>query len=128
VVAAKWDNLRGIFNQYGAGNKLLFNREGAIICGRFHYDPDYDEIYTSEEFELTNAYYLTKSFASYIATDLDANIWYSITGWRYLGLMKSNLDPLPAYYANKFARLKLGNAVFVEKDKPNQISLFTDSI
>jgi hypothetical protein len=123
VVAAKGDYLRGILNKYGAGNKLLLNSEGAIICGPFHYDPDYDEICTSEEFELAKAYYLTKSFASAISIGLDANIWYSITGWRYSGLVKSNLEPLPAYYAYQFARLKLGNAVFIEKDE-TQTNLF----
>ncbi|MBE0409923.1 MAG: hypothetical protein IBX69_09340 [Anaerolineales bacterium] len=116
VVTAKGNYLREILNQYGADDKMLFNSEVAIICGSFYYDPEEEEICTSDEFELTKAYYLTKSYAAAIAIGLDANIWYSITGWRYSGLVKSNLEPLPAFYAYQFARSKLGKALFIEID------------
>lgn len=124
VVAAKGSYLRGVLNQHGAEDKMLFNSEGAIICGPFMPDPEFDEICMSEDFENTKAYYVTKIYASAIATGLDANIWYSVTGWRYSGLLKSNLEPLPAFYAYEFARAQLGSAVFVEQDQ-TQPNLFS---
>jgi hypothetical protein len=117
VVAAKGNFLRQVLHQHGAGDKMLFNSEGAIICGPPIRDPDLDPLCTSQDFENTKAHYVTKSFAAAIATGLDANIWYSVIGWRYSGLLKSNLEPLPAYHAYEFARIKLGNAVFIEQDE-----------
>jgi hypothetical protein len=118
VVAAKGSYLKGVLNQHGAGDKMLFNSEGAIICGPAgSSDPEIHKICTSEDFENTKAYYVTKIYAAAIATGLEANIWYSVTGWRYSGLLKSNLEPLPAYHAYQFARIKLGNAVYIGQDE-----------
>jgi hypothetical protein len=74
VVAVKGNYLREVMLQHGAGDKLLFNSEGAIICGPFMPDPEYDEICMLEDFENTKACYVTKSYASAIVTGLDANI------------------------------------------------------
>jgi hypothetical protein len=118
VVIAKGNFIKDVLDEFGADEKLIFNSEGAIICGPPVRDPDFDPICMSEDFENTKAYYVAKIYAAAIATGLDANIWYSVTGWRYSGLLnKENLEPRLAYYAYQFARMKLGNAVFIEQDE-----------
>ncbi|MFU8773798.1 MAG: hypothetical protein ACNA8H_15430, partial [Anaerolineales bacterium] len=123
VIAAKGSYLKGVLSQYGAGGKMLFNSEGAIICGPFNPTPEQVEICTAEDFENTKAYYVTKIYAAALASGLDANIWYHVTGWRFSGLLTRDLEPLPAYYAYQFARTQLGDAAFVEKDE-TQSNLF----
>jgi hypothetical protein len=117
VVIAKGNFVKDVLNEFGADDKLVINSEGAIVCGPPVRNPDLDPICTSEDFENTKAYYVAKLYATAIATGLDANIWYSVTGWRYSGLLKSNLEPQLAYFTYQFARMKLGNAVFIEQDE-----------
>jgi hypothetical protein len=62
------------------------------------------------------ANYVVRLYSRAFANDLTAAIWYSVNdpGWRYVGLLESDLSPRPAYHALTFLSQQLRNASFVE--------------
>jgi hypothetical protein len=95
VSIAKANFIRGILNLYGISGKYLLNTELALLCGRDGSEP----VCQSDGFNLTKAYYLAQSYTTAIAEHLQANIWYSLTGWRGSGLLDSSLQPNQAFMA-----------------------------
>ena len=106
VLIAKNRYVRSVLFSYGLVDKLVMNTESALICGR-----DGKEAYCQTgEFNLTKAYYLAQSYSAALAENLQANIWYSISGWRASGLVDKNLQTNQAYEAFTTASKALKNA------------------
>jgi hypothetical protein len=108
VASAKANYLRGLLSQYGHPEKYLMNTEVAILCG----NTGNESICKTEEFARTKANYLAQVNAAAQAEGLRTNIWFSLTGWRASGLVKGNLEPLPAYQAYQTSVIRLAKAVF----------------
>jgi len=105
VLTEKVKYLRGILERWGYPDKYLINTEVAMIV----YNGGCDA--TCQQ---TKAYYVAQAFAAGLAAELEANIWYSATGWRESGLFSpTTLEPLPAYDAFAFATSKLGDVSYV---------------
>ena len=108
MLVKKTQFIRNILADYGYSDKFLMNTEGSLLCGKDGKEPECQ----SESFYLTKAYYVAKSNASAIAEGLRANIWFSLTGWRGLGLINRELQPNPAYDAYRFSAEKLKKVTF----------------
>lgn len=105
VVIAKARYIRSLLAAYQQSGKLLMNTEAGLICAKSDDDP----VCSSEEFGLTKSYYIAQLNTTALAEGLNANIWYSLTGWRGTGLVDSSAKPLPAYDAfRKNAAVLLG--------------------
>ena len=105
----KGQYVRNLLHKYNISGKYLLNTENALLCSTCNNDP---------EFEKTKAYYVAEAYASAMAQDLMANIWFSVRGeWgRNNGLLDvytAGLPPLPAYDAYKFAAQELSGANYV---------------
>jgi hypothetical protein len=101
--------LRGLLAAYGEVNKILLNSEVAILCGRDGSEPFCRE----DDFLFTKANYAAAANASARSLGLQANIWYSLTGWRASGLADGQLNTQPAYQAFKFSSSQLKDTVYV---------------
>ncbi len=109
VLVNKVKYIRNLLSRYGQANKFLVNTEVALICGRDGSEAPCQ----SEDFELTKAYYIAEANAAALAQSLQANIWYSLTGWRASGLVDKSRQPNLAYQADKFSAAQLKDASFV---------------
>jgi hypothetical protein len=108
ALVAKVDFIRDLLRAYSHLEKYLLNTEVALLCGSTG-----EESYCfKDEFTNTKAYYAAQSLATAKAEGLVANIWYSLTGWRASGLVKTSLRPEPAYDAFLFGADMLKEAVF----------------
>ena len=101
VLIAKAQFIRSVLSQYNVGGKFLMNTETALLC---------DTCSNDSTFEAAKAYYLAQANAAAIAQGLQANIWFSVLGWRNSGLLNTDLTPRPAYTAFQFGRSELQNA------------------
>lgn len=108
---AKTRYLRSVLYEYRYPDKYLINSEVALICGNDQKEPEC----ASETFNLTKAYYVTIAYAGALAEGLQANIWYSIIGWRASGLVQSGYQPLPALDALQFSARQLRNVTYVDR-------------
>jgi hypothetical protein len=110
VLGAKALFLRGVLAAYSHPEKYLINTEVALICGRSG-----SEAYClGDSYATTKAYYLAQASAEARAEGLQANIWYSLTGWRGSGLVNASLQPEPAYPAFQFSVAMLREAKFTQ--------------
>jgi len=109
VSIAKARYIRSLLTTYGHPDKSLMNTESALLC------ISKDQQCQSEEFASTKSYYVAEVYASALAEALQANLWYSLTGWRDSGLVDDKFQPLPAYDAFRFSASMLQGAVFVGK-------------
>jgi hypothetical protein len=104
VLTAKAQFIQDRLNDYGVTGKFVMNTEFALLWDT----PGLDNI-----LENTKASYIAQAYASAIASELKANIWYDVTGtWgRNNGLLvQDTLAPLNAYYSYQFASAKLKGA------------------
>lgn len=108
VLSSKTRYLRSLLDRYGNSDKELLNTESALLCGRTGKE-DYCQ---TDDFANTKAYYVAQANAAAMAEGLQANLWYSLTGWRGSGLVDQNQAPLPAYEAYKFAASLLNEAIY----------------
>jgi hypothetical protein len=108
ALIAKTDYLRSLLGIYGHPNKFLMNTETALICARDEKEP----VCQTDEFDKTKGNYAAQSYAAALAKGLRANIWYSITGWRGSGLVKSNMQPTFASTAYAFSLQMLDQAAY----------------
>lgn len=107
VLIAKARYLKSLLAAYGVPEKRLMNTENAILCA------GKEETCQAEDFVLTKAYYLAQANISALAEGLQANVWYSITGWRYSELVTRDLQPLPVYNALQFNARQLDGTAYV---------------
>ena len=116
VVAAKVDYVRSLLAAYGHSDKFLMNTETALLCGRDGTEPQCQ----AEAFALTKAYYLVEAFTVGQSLGLEANIWYSVSGWRGSGLVDASAGgdaaPLPAYTALQVYLSLLDEGGFLARD------------
>jgi hypothetical protein len=108
VLVAKTRFLRDVLQRYGYSDKELLNTELALICGTNGREPECQ----TDEYQTTKAYYVAQAAAAGLAEGLDANIWYSLEGWRGSALVNSRLKPFPAYQALIFSAEQLERAEF----------------
>lgn len=115
ALVAKARFLKDALKDFGVSGKFLMNTETAVLCGPATEPPGSPgcESDPASDFELTKAYYVGQSYAAAIAEGLQANIWYSLTGWRNSGLLYPDYSPRPAFEAYEFSRERLGGAVFL---------------
>lgn len=112
VLGTKVAYLRRLLGQYGQSDKFLMNTETALLCGTSGEETPCQ----TKDFANTKAYYLAQSYASALAADLYANLWYSLFGWRASGLLNpGNQALLPAFDAYRFAVKELHSARFVRQ-------------
>ena len=115
VLNAKASYIRQVLDEFGVSGKFLMNTEGSLICGPID-DWDFDEGCESAEdslYEQTKARYVTQLYASAIASDLRANVWYNMFGYRHAELVDQHDFSLrPAYFSYRFARQLLADASF----------------
>jgi hypothetical protein len=109
VAQAKAAYLRGLLAQYNLTGKFLMNTEAALICGATGQEP----ACTTPDHTTTMGSYIAQSFASGIADGLRAKLWFSTAGWRGSGLLDSQLNPMPAYYAYMNVQKLLGQDSYV---------------
>jgi hypothetical protein len=107
VSIAKARYIRSLLMTYGYPDKSLMNTESALLC------ISKGQQCQSEDFTNTKSYYIAEVYASALAEGLQANLWYSLTGWRDSGLVDDMFQPLPAYDAFRFSASMLQGAVFV---------------
>jgi len=86
------------------------NTETGLLCGQDGQEPHCQ----AEAFQLTKAYYAAQANASALAESLEANLWYSLTGWRGTGLIGGG-EALPVYEALRFSASQLLGATFVRQ-------------
>lgn len=110
VLIKKTRYLRSLLSQFGAGDKLVMNTEVAVICGT-----GTEPHCIANEFEMTKSYYIPQAYAAGIAEDLDANLWYSLMGWRGSALIDGNFAPRPALTAFQTAMDVLEQSHFSKK-------------
>lgn len=115
ALLAKMDYINELLAEYNASDKMILNTENAVlwIC-----DDDPTTVFPFEcadpgTYETTKAYYLAQTFAAAIRDGLEANIWFSLFGWRESGLIEVNNTTLPAYDAFKFSSQQLAGARYV---------------
>lgn len=109
VLIAKTSYLRQLLEQYGVPGKALYNTEAALLCGRDGSEPECQ----GADFERTKAIFLAEAYAAAIAERLDANVWYSLTGWRASGLLDGGMEPNLAYQAFQTSVSQLKGAAFI---------------
>lgn len=108
TTALKANFLKKLLSQYNASGKYLVGTEAGIKCKSDRCpDPTYG-------FEVTKAYYIVQDGATALAGGLTANIWFSVYGDSFSGLITKDNQPLPAYYAFQFMRNKFANHSFVQ--------------
>jgi hypothetical protein len=109
VYLVKAAYIRGLLAKYNLTGKYLMNTELAVLCGHTG-----QETYcTNPEHSATVGSYLVQAMAGSKADGILVSIWFSAGGWRGSGLLGLDQSLLPSYNAFKFARSKLGEAVFV---------------
>ena len=105
LVIKKVEYLLGLLTRFGVQKELL-NTENALICGSS------EAICSTEDYDLTKAYYAAISLGAGRMLGLKANIWYSVTGWRSSGLVSPTRKPLPVFDSYRFSIQELDQAVF----------------
>lgn len=108
TLITKTEYLRSLLGIYGYPDKFLMNTETALLCLHDENDP----VCQTEEFDQAKGNYAAQSYAAALAEGLRANIWYSITGWRGSGLVKSNQRPTLASTAYAFSLHILDQAAY----------------
>ncbi len=108
---AKIQFMKQLLSQSAASDKYLMNTEQALPCGR----TGQEEPCLTDEFERTKAVYLVHAYAAAQAQGLEANIWYSLTGWRASGLVNRDGLPQPAFEAYRFASQLLTETAFSQE-------------
>ncbi len=105
--------IRQVLAQYGASGKEILNTEVALICGNATDPPGLPgcDANNTSPYEIMKAAFVTQAYAAAVGEGLNANVWFSLTGWRNSGLLYANDAPRPAYHAFKFAREMLWKAV-----------------
>ena len=111
VLVAKTRYLQKLLQEYGVGDKPLLNTELGLLCG----STGKEDTCQTETFNNTKAYYLAQAYALAMVEGLDANLWYSLRGWRGTGFVRVNLEPLPVYDAYQFSTRQLAGAAFAEE-------------
>jgi hypothetical protein len=114
VVSAKAAYIRGLLSKYGVTGKFLMNTESALICDNNCLSP----------FETVKANYLVQSYVVAAEQGFEANLWYTMLGWRNSELLDSTLNPRDAYKAFKFASEKLGGMVFSSNYEHNNLLVY----
>jgi hypothetical protein len=109
VFIAKASFIHDELATYGLSDKLLVNTELALLCGR----DGTEAPCRAQDFDLTKAYYLAQANAAALANGVDANIWYSLNGWRGSGLVDGSSKTNSAYEADQFSATELKDAAFV---------------
>jgi len=107
VTAAKSAFLNNLLAQYNVTGKYLINTEAGIKCG----DPAQCSL-PEYGFEETKAYYMIEDGVTALARNYQANIWYSVYGDRFSGLLTLENQPLPVYYAFQYMTMKLESLTF----------------
>jgi hypothetical protein len=109
TLITKANYLQSLLGAYGYPEKFLINTETAVICGSDGTEPQCQ----AEEFDRTKANYAAQSFSAALAEGLRGNVWYSITGWRGSGLVKSDLQPTFASTGYQFSLHMLENVAYL---------------
>ena len=109
VLTAKIKYLQFLLFQYGYPEKYLINSEVALICG----ETGEENYCNTEEFELSKATYAAQAYSAALSEDLQANVWYSTSGWRGSRILSPGLVPKPVMDAYEFNVSILKNSDYV---------------
>ena len=99
--------LKDLLLTHGYPGKFLMNTENAILCGR----DGTESTCQGDDYARTKASYIAQSFTVALAEGMQANVWFSLYGWRGSGLVSSSAQPFPAYQAYQFNANSLRLAV-----------------
>lgn len=111
---AKAQYIKSLLDDFGLPNKRLMDTESALVCGQWNDPPGSNGCESGDDspYEITKAYYIAQAYAAAIAEGLQANIWYSVLGWRNSGLLNQDLTTRPGYTAMQFSRNMLHDSSF----------------
>ena len=112
VVIKKVEFLNEVLAAFNTTGKFLMNTESALLCGG-NFDPPGQPPCDAEDtspFEIMKAAYIAQAFPAAIDKRLDANLWFTVTGWRNSGLVYTDKTPRPAYHAFDFSETMLRTA------------------
>lgn len=110
-LAAKTDYVRSVMVRHGVGDKPIINTEYALICWQCKTVP--------YEFEVAKANYIVHANVIAMAKGLEANIWYSVSGWdtHQTQLINANGEPNLAHTAFRVSAERLGSATFIQTER-----------
>ena len=97
VFVAKARFLNSLLQQYKVPQKYLMLTEAALLCGSIGTEPQC----STPLFEKIKRTYIIQSLVYSRANELQAQVWYSLEGWRASGL-KQGRSLLPAYPTFQF--------------------------
>ena len=105
IVAGKAEYINEVLSKYGL-DKPLMHTEGALIC------PSDICSELTTDFAEAQADYVVQLYTRNMALDIMATVWFTLEGpgWRWSGLLDSDMDPKPAYNAFKFMTAELSHA------------------
>ena len=103
---AKSRYLHALLAKYLQSNKDLYNTEVAVLCGRSGQEP----VCQDDDFNNTKSYYLAQVYTAALFEKFQANLWFSLQGWRASGLVDNALNPYPVYDAFQFGAGQLFGA------------------
>lgn len=107
VLVPKTRFIKSTLAEYGYSDKLLFNTEISVLCGRIGNEPEC----TNGLFDRTKAAYVPMAYAAAIAEGLEGNLWFTLTdSWRRSQLLRSNGGSTEASEAYKIAHAQLDGA------------------
>lgn len=111
VLIAKTRYLRDTLSAFGQPDKLLFDTELALLCGRSGAEPEC----MTDSFQLTKASYLAQANAAAVAEGLAVSMWYNLEGWRGSGLMSDAMQPDLALNAFNTSATWLNHVAFLQE-------------
>jgi hypothetical protein len=109
---AKVQYLLSVLDRYGVSDKFLMNTESALICG----STGKEDFCLNEDYQATKAIYAVEALAAGGSVGLQANIWYSLNGWRGSELVDSDGNTLPAYEALQFYARLMPESIYLSQD------------
>lgn len=118
VVVSKANYLNYVLAKYNVTNKFLLSTESSIVCKVIFCQEAGAPAQRYPDYLTSKAYYVAQVYASSVAANFRANIWFSIyevpiTG--NMGLISLDQTPLPPYYTYQFTSTKLAGAAFTQQ-------------
>lgn len=109
VLVPKARFIKSVLAEYGYFDKLLFNTETSVLCGRIGNEPEC----TSGVFDRAKAAYVPVTYAAAIAEGLQVNVWFTLTdNWRRSQLNRPNGTPTEATIAFQTVRDQLAGVTY----------------
>jgi hypothetical protein len=109
VVAGKLDYINELLTNFDLAKPIFLTEVGLQYIGDTPTNP----------FEQAKADYVTFVYSRNLARKITGTTWYSFAGsWRFVGMLDSNFEPLPAYHAYDTVTTALDGAYYIKDLNP----------